>query len=84
MEVFKDIVEKLKDPAFKWKVPSVSNWGSYHKISFDDKLGWECDCVGYKMSGKKRNCKHIKLVNSKYGRDKVQGVQSNLTIYEDR
>ena len=63
MEVIKQKIEEVKKEksAFRWKVPSVSNWGEYHHVSFGEYFGWECDCIAFKMS-KVRVCKHILLV----------------------
>lgn len=66
MKIIQAILNKLKDTAFTWKVPSVSNYGSHHQVSFGENIGWKCDCIAFSMSGKKRMCKHIQLVKMNY------------------
>lgn len=41
----------------EWIVPSVSNPGFFHDVSFTNKGNWWCDCVAGVF---KRPCKHKK------------------------
>lgn len=83
MKIFQQILKKEFEPAFLWKVPSVSEWGTCHEVSFDGK-NWGCDCIAFKMSGRKRTCKHIKIVRAKYDGNKIPGIQHNTPVLKVR
>lgn len=54
-------------PDFTWKVPSKSKSGTFHKVGWNKRYGFECDCMAYK------ECWHIKIIKLKYA-DKLQRV----------
>lgn len=56
---------KEQKPVFTWEVPSKSNPGTFHRVSWFKDDHWYCDCLGYKY---KRGCKHIRIVKMKYAK----------------
>lgn len=56
------LLKDLTKPDFEWEVPSKSEPGTFHKVSFSERDGWSCDCIAFGMSKKPKSCKHIKLL----------------------
>ena len=61
MQASKSYLAKL-EPVFTFRVPSKSEKGKYHKVSWWEGGKWECDCVAFSMSKKPKNCKHIDIL----------------------
>jgi len=68
----KDSKEFLKkfEPDFEWQVPSKSEKGKFYKVSFSERLGWECSCIAGMM---KKECRHKRIkqneLNNNYAED---------------
>ena len=60
------VVEEFNKGDFFWKVPSKSNPGENHLVSWSENGGWRCDCIRFQMSPKPKSCRHIKIVKSKW------------------
>ena len=61
------VLQELTKSDLEWKIPSKSEIGEFHKVSFSKIMGWECSCIAYSMSKNPKNCKHINLIKMKYG-----------------
>ena len=67
MTITQEIVREFNRGDFSWRVPSKSEPGKYHIVSFSEDGGWNCDCIAFEMSKKKpKICKHIDLVKKNY------------------
>lgn len=63
-----------------WYVPSKSEFGKGHHVNLFYGMG-ECDCQGFKYSGSKRTCDHIKQVldlKKKVAQQQVEKVIQKL------
>ena len=71
MQASKSYLAKL-EPVFTFRVPSKSEKGKYHKVSWWEGGKWECDCVAFSMSKQKpKNCKHISLVKLSFNQQNL-------------
>ena len=57
------LLQELTKPDFEWEVPSKSEKGTFHKVSFSEIQGWECDCYRWKYN---RECRHIRIIKNKF------------------
>lgn len=53
-------------PLYTWKIPSKHNKGKYYSVEWRDNGKLTCDCPAFTMSGKKKTCKHIQILNLHY------------------
>jgi len=45
-------------PTFRWRVPSKSNKGTFHVVSWHKKTGYKCDCIA---GIRGHQCRHIRI-----------------------
>jgi len=55
------LLKELTKPDFEWEVPSKSERGKKHKVSFSERMGWECNCPSLK-----KECRHIRIKKSEF------------------
>lgn len=60
------LLQEIIKSDFSWEVPSKSEAGASHKVGYSEVNGWECDCISFRMSGKRRECKHVQLIRDLY------------------
>ena len=65
---------KRFEPDFTWKVPSKSEKGVCHNVSFSEMYGWKCDCIAGSMN---RECRHKRICFNK-----INGLTYNGENYK--